>query len=219
MIERVDLMTIAAAVGRHPRRLRDWLKSPVWPKGMPVGKGGRMTWRVDELPDAMPRHRGPAVAVRQAVILYLAASGGQLTPAGVPSPVDTSPAATGAGGLPGGGGVQVASSADSSLIGELVAPVRSVTESEAARIERARKIMAALQPLLMLPDRHRGRRAMAELIGKDLGCSFHQVYRYARAARAGGLDALVRLGGRADRGVARVAVSKEFQSWAEAALF
>ncbi len=148
----------------------------------------------------------------------LPASGGQLTPAGVPSPVDTSPAATGAGGLPGGGGVQVASSADSSLIGELVAPVRSVTESEAARIDRARKIMAALQPLLMLPDRHRGRRAMAELIGKDLGCSFHQVYRYARAARAGGLDALVRLGGRADRGVARVAVSTEFQSWAEAAL-
>ena len=175
----------------------------------------------------------------------LPASGGQLTPAGVPSPVDTSPAATGAGGLPGGGGNPTRPAtggcarregltlderplskdagaaipaADSSLIGELVAPVRSVTESEAARIERARKIMAALQPLLMLPDRHRGRRAMAELIGKDLGCSFHQVYRYARAARAGGLDALVRLGRRADRGVARVAVSKEFQSWAEAAL-
>jgi hypothetical protein len=175
----------------------------------------------------------------------LPASGGQLTPAGVPSPVDTSPAATGAGGLPGGGGnpTRLATggcarregltfdeqplskaagaaipAADSSLIGELVSPVRSVTEAEAARIERARRIMAALQPLLMLPDRHRGRRAMAELIGKDLGCSFHQVYRYARAARSGGLDALVRLGGRADRGVARVAVSKEFQSWAEMAL-
>jgi hypothetical protein len=184
-LTRVDLAVIAAAVGRHPRKLREWIKHPAWPKGQEVGKGGRLTWAVDELPEALPRKRGEPVKVKQAVVMYLArqmarasggnhehvyggrsgvgidgrnsgqakhavdvdalgwsrelhgdavlqgkkggvgwslcalpaagraspelprmmtAPGGQSIPAGLPSPVDSSPAATGADGLTGGGG-------------------------------------------------------------------------------------------------------------------
>jgi len=235
--ERVDLAAIAAAVGRHPRKLREWLKHPFWPKGQEVGKGGRLTWLVDELPEVLPRKRGEPVRVKQAVVMYLArqmaraaaspsdtlapspspasgrevyltAPGGQSIPAGLPSPADSSPAATGAGGLTGGGG------ADRVLVGELVAPVQPANDADRERIERARKIMAAIQPLMALPDRHRGRRAMAEAIARDLGVSFQQVYRYEQKARVGGLDALVRMGSRSDRGTARVVVSKEFEAWA-----
>lgn len=203
----------------------------------------------------LPATRDVAVATRD---VALPASGGQSIQAGVPSTADTSPAATGAGGLTGGGGAGCAFAAGagagmpqgrqtgraltgaqdagngaltrgagsipaapaiySSLIGELVAPVRPATESDVARIERARRIMAALQPLLMLPTRHRGRRAMAEEIAKGLGCSFQQVYRYEEKARVGGMDALVRMGSRTDRGVSRVAVSAEFEDWAALAL-
>jgi hypothetical protein len=140
--------------------------------------------------------------------VLLSAPGGQSIPADLPSPAESSPAATGAGGLTGGGG------ADGVLVGELVAPVQLESESHRKRIERARKIMAAIQPLMALPDRHRGRRAMAEAIARDLGVSFQQVYRYDQKARVGGLDALVRMGSRADRGTARVVVSKEFEAWA-----
>jgi len=168
-----------------------------------------------------------------------AAPAGESIQTGVPSPVGqlAIPAATGTGGLPGGGGTparraagggarrgahldewalsEVAGAATpathSILIGSLVAPV---SEQDAARVTQARKIMAALQPLLALPDRHRGRRAMAEAIARDLGRSWQQVYRYEEKLRVGGLDALIRLGRRADRGVARAMVSSEFEAWA-----
>ena len=228
-LTRVDLAAIAAATGVHPDRVRkDWIKDPAWPKGQEVGKGGRLTWSVDELPEVLPRKRREPVRVKQAVVMYLArqmaraaatpevapstlllsAPGGQSIPAGLPSPAESSPAATGAGGLTGGGG------ADGVLVGELVAPVHPESESHRKRIERARRIMAAIQPLMALPDRHRGRRAMADAIARDLGVSFQQVYRYEQKARVGGLDALVRMGSRADRGTARVVVSKEFEAWA-----
>jgi hypothetical protein len=125
-LTRVDLAAIAAAVGVHPDRVRkDWIKHPAWPKGQEVGKGGRLTWAVDELPEVLPRKRGEPVKVKQAVVMYLArqmaravaaapdvahptlllpAPGGQSIPAGLPSPADSSPAATGADGLTGGGG-------------------------------------------------------------------------------------------------------------------
>jgi hypothetical protein len=274
--ERVDLAAIAAAVGRHPQKVYEWTRHPAWPKGQEVGKGGRLTWAVDELPETLPRKRGEPVRVKQAVVMYLArqmaraadaaapdvapstlllsAPGGQSTPAGLPSPVDPSPAATGAGGLTGGGGagcalvspgllascgdgtgrkpvdgqasagkgqltlgagsIPATSATDFLLVGELVAPVQPERESDRERIERARKIMAAIGPLMALPDRNRGRRAMAEEIAEALGVSFQQVYRYEQKVRVGGVDALVRMGSRSDRGTARVVVSGEFEAWA-----
>jgi hypothetical protein len=88
---------------------------------------GVMGWPGELSGDAVPRFaRGgdggafgtlPAAGCASSEsLLMMPAPGGQSIPAGVPSPVDSSPAATGAGGLTGGGG------ADRVLMGELVAP-------------------------------------------------------------------------------------------------
>lgn len=103
---------------------------------------------------------------------------------------------------------------DAILVGRLVG-ARRPTEADFERVRRAREIMIALRPLLDLPERHRGRRAMAEDIGRALGCGWQHVYRLAEKAREGGVIALARMGMRADRGQARVVVSAPWMVWAE----
>ena len=84
--------------------------------------------------------------------------------------------------------LQVASDDDLSdaiLVGRLVG-ARRPTEADFERVRRARVVMLALRPLLNLPERHRGRRATAEDIGRALGCGWQHVYRrLRRRARAG----------------------------------
>lgn len=113
--------------------------------------------------------------------------------------------------------LQVASDDDLSdaiLVGRLVG-ARRPTEADFERVRRARVVMLALRPLLNLPERHRGRRALAERIGEALGCGWQHVYRLAERAREGGVIALARMGMRADRGQARVVVSAPWMVWAE----
>lgn len=105
---------------------------------------------------------------------------------------------------------------DTLLVGRLVGG-RAATEADFARLTRARETLIALRPLLDLPPRHRGRRAMAEQIARDLGCTFQHVYRLEGKAREGGLLALARMGMRADRGQARAVVSHAWAAWAESA--
>lgn len=103
---------------------------------------------------------------------------------------------------------------DAILVGRLTG-ARRPTEADFERVRRAREIMIALRPLLDLPERHRGRRAMAERIAEALGCSWQHVYRLEKRAREGGLLAIARMGMRADRGQARVVVSAPWMVWAE----
>ena len=110
-------------------------------------------------------------------------------------------------------GGDVEDDTDAVLVGQLIGS-RRPTEGDFERVRRARRLLIALRPLIDLPPRHRGRRAMAERIGQSLGLSFQQVYRLAERARDGGLLALARLGLRADRGLARVVVSDPWQLWA-----
>lgn len=130
MSELVDLTTIAEAVGVDYNTVRNkWATSTAWPVHHDrAGLGGAKRWHVADLPTAFAR-RGRTVNVRAAVELHLAreavkamtnetgvglssptyqpaAAGGEPIPAGLPSSADTSPAATGAGGLAGGGVVQ-----------------------------------------------------------------------------------------------------------------
>ncbi|TXF11991.1 transposase [Pelomicrobium methylotrophicum] len=74
--------------------------------------------------------------------------------------------------------------------------------------------MAALKPLLAMSERDRGRRAMAEEIARNLGCSWQHVYRLAEKAKTGGVMALARMGERRDRGQARVLISGRWMDWA-----
>lgn len=188
------------------------------------------------------------------------APGGELIQAGAcPLPAHTSPAATGAGGLTGGGGAgcafvpgggvaapagyPMAASATAEAnagngpltrgAGSIPAAPATVETSDAIwvgmidgrtprdddfeRVQAARDLMLLLKPLLDLPERHRGRRAMAEEIARALGKSVAQVYRLAEVAREGGVLALARLGQRRDRGQARVLISAQWQAWAQEA--
>lgn len=186
----------------------------------------------------------PNVAVATPNVAILPAPGGELIPAGrCPLPAETSPAATGAGGLTGGGGragkacnlpavrdtgahpvVNPALSKpgctdhpaindDAILIGQLMGT--SPRDDAEERLARARLVMAAIRPLLDLPERHRGRRTMAEQIARELGCSFQHVYRLVDKAREGGVLALSRMGERRDRGQARTLISGQWLAWAQ----
>jgi hypothetical protein len=102
---------------------------------------------------------------------------------------------------------------DHALIGHLAGS--SPREDVIERVQRARILMAALAPLLALPERARNRRAVAESIARDLKCSFQHVYRLADRAREGGLMALARMGERKDRGQARTLISGPWLAWAQ----
>lgn len=144
----------------------------------------------------------------------LPAPGGEPIRAGLPSPAlsVTAPSASGVGGLAGGGGA-VVETADAVLIGMIEG--RTPREDDFERVQAARDLMLLLKPLLDLPERHRGRRALAETIAQALGKSVAQVYRLAEVAREGGVLALARLGQRRDRGQARVLISAQWQAWAQ----
>jgi len=142
------------------------------------------------------------------------APGGELIQAGAcPLPAHTSPAATGAGGLAGGGGAGDDLS-DAIIVGQLL-PSAVARDDDFERVQRARDLMLLLKPLIDLPERHRGRRAMAEDIAKALACSWQHVYRLADVARDGGVVALARMGQRRDRGQARTLISVAFLAWAQ----
>lgn len=145
-----------------------------------------------------------------------AAAGGESIRAGVPSPASLcgAAAATAAGGLTSGGGL----GEPAELIGWLEGPVLgSDGETERARARRVREVAEALQPLVLLPARARGRRAMAEAIGAHLGVGVQQVYRLEARLRHGGHTALARMGRRADRGARRRVVSAAWEGWCGAA--
>lgn len=271
--ELVDLETIAQAVGIAYKTVRSyWVSDNTWPPHHDrAGLGGAKRWRVDDLPTAFTR-RGKVVNVRLAVQRHLAmrgaqaravradedlsARGGEPIPAGLPSSADTSPAATGAGGLAGGGvalahvtpslpvartatrdvavatrdvavaapGGAIATAAgaddgpDATLIGHLMGGA-AARDDDFERVLAARDLYALLKPLLDLPERHRGRRALAEEIARSLGKSVAQVYRLAEVARErGGVLGLARMGQRRDRGQARKLISGPWLAWANAAL-
>ena len=121
--------------------------------------------------------------------------------------------------LPAAPAAAVVETADARLIGRLEdldltgASVRAGA-GDAARLEKARETMQRLRPLMDLPPRHRGRRAMAEDVARALGVSFQRVYQLEKIAREQGISGLARLGVRRDRGTARVVVSKDFEAWA-----
>ncbi|MBW7656232.1 transposase family protein [Hydrogenophilus thermoluteolus] len=102
---------------------------------------------------------------------------------------------------------------DAILVGQLMGA--SPRDDAEERLARARLIMAAIRPLIDLPERHRGRRTMAEQIAKELGCSFQHVYRLVDKAREGGVMALARMGERRDRGQARTLISGQWLEWAQ----
>ncbi|HWO99742.1 MAG TPA: hypothetical protein VNL74_03860 [Methylococcus sp.] len=97
-------------------------------------------------------------------------------------------------------------------------PERMLDASDLRRMDRARARAQALAPLMALPERHRGRRAMAEEIGKSLGVGVQYVYRLEDKYRRGGLLALARIGARADRGTRRVLISAAWEAWCAATL-
>lgn len=139
----------------------------------------------------------------------LTAPGGELIQAGAcPLPAHTSPAATGAGGLTGGGG--------GGLHIGLLEPIAVPRDDDFERVQRARDLMLVLKPLIDLPERARGRREMAQQIGRDLKLSVAQVYRLAERAREGGVMALARMGQRRDRGQARTLIGERWVAWADA---
>lgn len=107
---------------------------------------------------------------------------------------------------------QPADQPDSTLIGHLLGTCARDDDFE--RLTRARDLMLLLKPLLDLPERHRGRRAMAENIAAALGKSFQQVYRLAEIAREHGVMGLARIGQRRDRGQARTLISGPWLAWA-----
>lgn len=165
--------------------------------------------------EAEPATPNVAVATRDvAPSSVLPAPGGEPIRAGLPSPAlpSAAPAASGVGGLAGGGGA-VVETADAVLIGMIEG--RTPREDDFERVQAARDLMLLLKPLLDLPERHRGRRALAETIAQALGKSVAQVYRLAEVAREGGVLALARLGQRRDRGQARVLISAQWQAWAQ----
>ncbi|MEO1750695.1 hypothetical protein [Thiofaba sp. EF100] len=111
---------------------------------------------------------------------------------------------------------QADSDADALLIGQIVGA--GVRDDDFSRVERARVLFALLKPLIDLPERNRGRLAMATEIAQSLNRSVAQVYRLAEIARDGGVAALARLGQRRDRGQARVLISGPWLAWAQEAL-
>jgi hypothetical protein len=230
----VDLATIAEAVGVEYRTVAEkWATSPAWPPHHDrAGLGGAKCWRVEDLPTAFVR-RGKTIDVRRAVELLLARrdaerlyggnpmselpaapTGDLIQPADAPTQAIPAPAATGAGGVARGGDVvAVDDLPDHVLVGHLAGS--SPREDVIERVQRARILMAALQPLLALPERARNRRAVAESIARDLKCSFQHVYKLAHKAREGGLMALARMGERRDRGQARTLISGAWMAWAQ----
>lgn len=106
---------------------------------------------------------------------------------------------------------------DHELVG-LLCGGRRQSEADYERVREARRMMVLLRELIDMPERARGRRATAEVIGERLGLSFQHVYRLAKIARDGGVLALARLGSRRDAGQARVVVSQAWEQWAEETL-
>ncbi len=225
------------------RRVRTWAeKNLATIRNMLRGKGIEIS--LDSLPIEAQRDYYARFA-------QSSAPGGESIPAGLPSPADSSPAATGAGGLAGVGGavgalahgggaavparyrgvaavtaaanagngpltrvagsIPAAHAADDVLVGELMAAAR---DDDFERVLKARDLMLLLKPLLDLPERHRGRRAMAEQIATALGKSVAQVYRLVDVARDHGVVGLARLGQRRDRGQARTLISGPWLTWA-----
>lgn len=189
----VDLWTIADAVGVSYHTVRNrWVTSHEWPPHHDrSGLGGSKRWKVADLPTSF-RRRGKIINVRRAVELYLTTKTQHITPSSPPAP--PSPI----------------------HIPQLLGP--TCRDDDHDRLSRARDIMRQLQPILSLPERHRGRRAMAEEIAKSLGCSWQHVYRLAEIAAKHGLVGLARMGQRRDRGQARTLISEQWLAWAQAAL-
>jgi hypothetical protein len=104
---------------------------------------------------------------------------------------------------------------DAIWIGTLVPEGMSPADAaaERTRMARVQRIAQALAPLAALPERQRGRRAMAEDIARSLGLTVSQVYRLEARVRAGGQAALAQLGARADRGRRRHVVSEAWEAW------
>jgi hypothetical protein len=224
----IDSAAIAAALHIAERSIRRRAVRESWPyTEVPCRGGYRRLYDAATLPQdvrlALEQHH-----IRQIMTAELArraaeqaaqspstppALCGERIPAGLPSPADLSPAATGAGAL----SPEADAPADRRLIGT-TAPHRPRDAADADRAERAQRIHKLLTPLLALPSRHPGRRAMAESIAADLGVSWQQVYKYEDRLRDGGLAALLRLGTRSDRGAQRHLVSAEWEAWCAATL-
>jgi len=134
----------------------------------------------------------------------LPAPGGQSIPAGVPSPADSSPAATVAGGLTGGGGAT---------------PATDIASTEVGRADEARLIEAARRKMIIAPilrGEIKGRGAI-EQHARAHGETAATLYRWVQRFRHGG-DAALADKPRADRGQARVIISEDWQRFMNGAL-
>lgn len=228
----IDSAAIAASMCVTERSIRRRAARESWPYTSAPCRGGyRRLYEADALPQdvriALEQHE-----IRQIMNAELARRAaeaaaatpdvapfpppvvcGERIPAGLPSPAESSPAATGAGAL----SLDVDTPADRRLIGT-VETYRPRDGADAARAERAQRIQKLLAPLVALPARHPGRRAMAECIAADLGVTFQQVYKLEARLRDGGMASLLRLGTRSDRGAERKLISGEWEAWCAATL-
>lgn len=123
------------------------------------------------------------------------------------------PLTRGAGSIP--AAPAIFETSDAILVGMIDG--RAPRDDDFERVQQARDLMLLLKPVLDLPERHRGRRAMAEEVARALGKSVAQVYRLCEIAREGGVLALARLGQRRDRGQARTLISSGWLAWAQEA--
>ena len=189
--------------------------------GLPTTDRGVRMWAVKNLRATRKKliGKGYEIALSSLPLAaqrdYYARFGGQAAPSAAAAlPVPSAPTSAPVPSAP------VVETADARLVGRLDdldltagASVRA-SAGDAALLERARETMQRLRPLMDLPPRHRGRRAMAEEVARALGVSFQRVYQLEKIAREQGITGLARLGARRDRGTARVQVSAAFEEWA-----
>ncbi len=141
--------------------------------------------------------------------------GGDLIPAGFPSLADSVPAATGAGEVTGGDlavAVGRVNGAMEVVAGMLMAPYSLAPEQISKKALKSHQVITALGPLMAIPPRTRGRKAVAIQVAQALGLnSVQQVYKLEEKYRERG--ALAFAHGRADRGVKRVLISQDWMDW------
>ena len=155
----------------------------------------------------------PALPVVPAVAPSLPASSGEPTQAGLPSPVNSSPAATVAGGLtPVGGETLPAVGADFFAAG--LAAGLAVDENKAEtlkRVKEAERRLRIVKPILEWPAEKRGKADFVVAQAQAHGESKATLYRWVKRYQQGGFPALMDKP-RADKHQARVLIYSDWET-------
>lgn len=111
-----------------------------------------------------------------------------------------------------GGAVSLPSAAPGIFLDTRIGMVMNNVQDDGheARAEEAARRLRIIEPLLKLPAKFPGKRALAEGIARQNGTSVATLYRWIKNYKSGGLPALVDKH-RADLGQARVLVSAQFE--------